>query len=85
VSFDLKESRFSAGEAATFIGDNDERAMGQSFIDLLADPQLRARMSEIGVQRIKNGLSWDESEKVLIEFYDQLLGHSLPGDRSIAA
>lgn len=85
VSFDLKESRFSAGEAATFITDNDERAMGQAFIDLLADPQRRTRMSEIGVQRIKNGLSWDESEKVLIEFYDQLLGHSLPGDRSIAA
>ena len=38
VSFDLKESRFSAQDAAVYIPDNDEHAMGQAFIDLLADP-----------------------------------------------
>lgn len=76
VSFDLKESRFSAQDAAIYVKDNDERAMGQAFIDLLADPEKRKAMSEFGRRRIKEGLSWDESAKVLIQFYDELLGHT---------
>lgn len=75
VSFDLKESRFSAQEAAIYIADNDERAMGQAFIDLLADPDRCASMGEFGKRRVKEGLSWDLSQEVLIDFYDRLLGH----------
>ena len=76
VSFDLKESRFSAQEAAVYIPDNDEQAMGQAFIDLLADPAKREQMSTFGKRRVAEGLSWDRSQSVLIHFYNRLLGHA---------
>jgi len=74
VSFDLKESRFSAQDAAVYIPDNDEKAMGQAMIDLMADPARRERMSAFGRKRVREGLSWDYSRDVLIGFYDRLLG-----------
>lgn len=77
VSFDLKESRFSAKDAAVYVPDNSEQAMGQAFIDLLSDPSKREQMSMIGKQRVTQGLSWDHSQEVLIDFYDRLLGHKL--------
>jgi len=75
VSFDLKESRYSAQDAAVYVADNDEKAMGQAMIDLLNDPQKRQRMSQLGRKRVESGLSWDYSQGVLIDFYDRLLGH----------
>lgn len=74
VSFDLKESRFSAGEAAVYVPDNDEAAMGRACIDLLADPDRRRRMSEFGRRRVAEGLSWDHSQRALLGFYGRLLG-----------
>lgn len=80
VSFDLKETRFSAQDAAVYIPDNDERAMGRAMIDLLADPGRMAEMSEAGRRRVTEGLSWDYSREVLIGFYDRLLGHAAVAD-----
>jgi len=76
VSFDLKESRFSAQDAAVYIPDNDEQAMGQAFIDLLADAEKREQMGAFGRRRVAEGLSWDQSQAVLLAFYDRLLGHA---------
>jgi glycosyltransferase involved in cell wall biosynthesis len=73
VSFDLEETRFSAGEAAVYIGNDDERAMGLAIKDLIAQPELRARMGRIGRQRFERELSWDRSRRVLVRFYDHLL------------
>ena len=76
VSFDLKESRFSAQEAAVYVPDNDERGMGRAMLELVNDPQKRAFMSSYGRQRVANALSWEHSRDVLIRFYDRLLGVS---------
>ncbi|MEM6457931.1 MAG: glycosyltransferase family 4 protein [Planctomycetota bacterium] len=84
VSFDLKESRFSAQDAAVYVADNDEEAMGQAMIDLLADPGKRAAMSRFGRERVAAGLSWDHSSGVLIDFYDGLLGVSRPAEKTAA-
>lgn len=73
VSFDLKESRFSAQGAAVYIPNNDERAFAQAIIDLLNDPERRARMGEFGHRRFLECLSWEHSRQKLIEFYDNLM------------
>ena len=51
--------------------------MGQAFIDLLADPAKREQMSAFGKRRVAEGLSWDQSQAVLIDFYNRLLGHAV--------
>jgi glycosyltransferase involved in cell wall biosynthesis len=73
VSFDLKESRYSAGDAAVYIENDDERAMGLAIKELIEDPDRRRKMGEIGRQRVETLLAWDYSKKVLVEFYDKLL------------
>jgi glycosyltransferase involved in cell wall biosynthesis len=73
VSFDLKESRCSAEEAAVYVPNNDERAMGATIRSLLADPPRRRSMSEFGMMRVRQVLAWDHSRTVLLDFYDRLL------------
>ena len=73
VSFDLKESRYTAGDAAVYIPDDDEKAMGRAIINLLADPARRAEMAKVGVQRVDQGLGWEHSRVELVNFYNRLL------------
>ncbi len=73
VSFDLKESRFSAQEAAVYVPNNDEQAMGRAIVDLVNNPEQRHVMRQAAKERITNGLSWEYSRGVLIDFYDELL------------
>jgi glycosyltransferase involved in cell wall biosynthesis len=74
VSFDLVESRFSAGEAAIYVRHNDELAFAQAVDSLLRDPQRRQRMGELGRQRVEQKLSWAISRDALVQFYERLLG-----------
>jgi len=73
VSFDLKESRFSAGEAAVYATPNDEREFALRIIELLDDPDRRQRMGEYGLQRVREHLDWEHSRKVLVDLYTGLL------------
>lgn len=73
ISFDLKESRYSAGDAAIYIENDDERAMGLAIKELLGDENRRRQMGELGRHRVETMLAWDYSKKVLVDFYDRLL------------
>ncbi|MFQ3611828.1 MAG: glycosyltransferase family 4 protein [Fimbriimonadales bacterium] len=72
VSFDLRESRYSAQEAAVYVSNNDEQAFGKAIVDLIDDPEKRAFMSEFGRKRFLECLSWEHSREKLVEFYDNL-------------
>jgi len=76
VSFDLKESRISAGDAAIYVENNDPEEMGQAIIDLVSDEPRRIEMSQLGQNRVANGLSWAHSQRILVNLYDRLLGVS---------
>jgi glycosyltransferase involved in cell wall biosynthesis len=65
VSFDLKESRYSAQDAAVYIPNNDEKAFAQAIIDLLNDPERRQQMGEFGRKRFLECLSWEHSREKL--------------------
>jgi len=69
VSFDLKESRYSAGAAALYAAPNDVRDFADKIIELLDDPAKRDRMGKAGYERLKGELSWDYNKKRLIDAY----------------
>lgn len=69
VSFDLREARVSAGEAALYATPNDEREFAGLIAQLLDDPAARERMGEIGRARVEGPLSWKHSAEALLEAY----------------
>ncbi|MFD8813495.1 glycosyltransferase family 4 protein, partial [Streptomyces sp. NPDC059627] len=58
VSFDLKEARVSAGEAALYAPANDEAEFAKLIALLLDDPEKRARVGKIGLERVSGRRSW---------------------------
>jgi glycosyltransferase involved in cell wall biosynthesis len=74
VSFDLKEARVSAGDAAVYAPANDERAFAELVGQLLDDPEERARMGKLGQARVEGPLAWRESAKALLAAYAAATG-----------
>ena len=73
VAYDLRETRFSAGEAALYAEPNDEASFAACVERLLDDPALRDRMAEVGRRRVTNELSWEQSERSLAAAYARAL------------
>lgn len=71
VSYDLKEARVSAGEAAVYVRPNDPTAFAEAISDLLDDPERRDAMSRAGRGRVASDLSWERSSSVLLEAYER--------------
>ncbi|MEU2562334.1 glycosyltransferase family 4 protein [Streptomyces longispororuber] len=69
VSFDLREARVSAGDAAVYAPANDEAAFAGLIAQLLDDPERRARMGRIGQERITGPLAWRNSQASLLAAY----------------
>ncbi|MCY0960967.1 glycosyltransferase family 4 protein [Streptomyces sp. H27-H5] len=69
VSFDLREARVSAGEAAVYAPANDEAEFARLIALLLDDPEKRAHMGKIGQERINGPLSWRNSQASLLAAY----------------
>ncbi|MEV3855819.1 glycosyltransferase family 4 protein [Streptomyces sp. NPDC050095] len=80
VSFDLREARVSAGDAAVYAPANDESAFAELIAQLLDDPEQRARMGKIGQERVGGPLSWRNSQASLLAAYAAACG-----DRTEAA
>jgi len=69
VSFDLKETRFSAGEAALYARPNDTKDFANKILELLTDEKKRREMGEYGRKRIEEKLAWSHTKKELIKAY----------------
>ncbi|MGQ0573031.1 MAG: glycosyltransferase family 4 protein [Pseudonocardia sp.] len=69
VSFDLREARVSAADAALYATPNDEAEFAALVGQLLDDPAARERMGEIGRARVEGPLSWKHSAEALLEAY----------------
>ncbi|MFI0423396.1 glycosyltransferase family 4 protein [Spongiactinospora sp. 9N601] len=74
VSFELREARVSAGEAALYAPGNDELEFAKLVARLLDDPDERARMGAIGRERVAGPLSWERSREALIAAYQAAMG-----------
>jgi glycosyltransferase involved in cell wall biosynthesis len=72
VTFDLKETRFSAREAAVYVPPNDEAKFAESIVSLMSSPDLRQTLGEIGRQRVEKELQWAVVSRNLLAAYQTL-------------
>ncbi|HET6710831.1 MULTISPECIES: glycosyltransferase family 4 protein [unclassified Amycolatopsis] len=70
VSFELREARVSAGDAAVYAPANDETEFAALVSRLLDDPEERIRMGKLGQARVAGPLSWENSAKNLLAAYE---------------
>jgi glycosyltransferase involved in cell wall biosynthesis len=73
VAFDLKETRVSAGKAATYVADGDVGGFAKAIVELLDDPARRAEMGRLGRERVVRELSWEHQAPRYVSVYDELL------------
>jgi glycosyltransferase involved in cell wall biosynthesis len=70
VSFDLKEARFSAQEAALYAPCGDIEAFGRAIVELLDNPDRRHTMGEFGRKRVLQELAWEKQKPSLLAAYE---------------
>jgi glycosyltransferase involved in cell wall biosynthesis len=72
VQFDLTEGRFSAQQASAYARRNDPDDLAAKIVELLDDPERRARMGAYGRLRVENELEWRFEVPKLLSAYDSL-------------
>jgi glycosyltransferase involved in cell wall biosynthesis len=73
VSFDLKETRFSAGDAALYVKPNLELEFAKTIVELMEQPDLRNKMGTYGRRRVEQELQWTKVGQNLLTAYKTLL------------
>lgn len=71
VQFDVTEGRFSAGPASLYASPNDPVDFADKLEALLDDPAARARMGEVGRDRLQRELAWSYQVPNLIAAYER--------------
>jgi glycosyltransferase involved in cell wall biosynthesis len=74
VAFDLKETRYSAGDAALYATPNDFTDFGDKVLELLDDEPRRREMGLFGQRRLREQLAWSHSQAALVRSYARLAG-----------
>lgn len=85
VQYDVREGRVSAGEASLYAKANDPVDFAQHVVTLLADPERRERMGEIGRRRIDTSLAWIHQKPTLLACYASLFADAAATDASTLA
>jgi glycosyltransferase involved in cell wall biosynthesis len=73
VSFDLKETRFSAGEAAVYVKPNNETEFAETIAQLMEQPELRKKMGTYGRRKVEEELQWNKVGQNLLAAYETLM------------
>jgi glycosyltransferase involved in cell wall biosynthesis len=73
ASYDLPETRVSAGGSAAYAAEPTPASLGRCVNDLLEDESRRREMAEIGSRRVTE-LSWQHSAKTLLDAYEHASG-----------
>jgi glycosyltransferase involved in cell wall biosynthesis len=73
ASYDLAESRVSAGPAAAYADSPEPESLGRCIHELLEDPAQRREMGDRGRERVE-GLSWQRSSESLLAAYWHAVG-----------
>jgi glycosyltransferase involved in cell wall biosynthesis len=74
VQFNLTEGRNLSGDACVYAErDNDPLSLAESLKILIHQPELRERLSKIGLERVATHLMWDTEQKQLLAAYERAL------------
>jgi glycosyltransferase involved in cell wall biosynthesis len=76
VAFDLKETRVSAEEAASYVPSGDVAAYARAIVELLDDDDKREVMGRDGRRRIEEELAWSYQRDAYVDVYDTLVGRT---------
>ncbi|QIE55615.1 glycosyltransferase family 4 protein [Pikeienuella piscinae] len=69
VQFEVREGRYSAGDASLYARPNDTADMASKIVALLDDPARSAEMGAIGRKRVESELNWDHQVEPLVAAY----------------
>ena len=83
VSFDLLETRRSAGDAAVYVNGDDPEMFAVAMSKLLDDPSRRKRMVQIGIDRTIHDVGLARSRRALVDAYSRLRGEIATTSESI--
>ncbi len=72
VSFDLKESRVSGGDAAVYAPGGSAEALADAVQSLADDPARRERLGAAGRARVEGVLAWHHQQRALLSVYERL-------------
>ncbi|HEX3519053.1 MAG TPA: glycosyltransferase family 4 protein [Solirubrobacteraceae bacterium] len=73
VTFELQETRFTAGDCALYARDGDIEGYCELIARICSDGSLRARLARAGVERARE-LTWEHSGQRLLHAYGLLTG-----------
>jgi glycosyltransferase involved in cell wall biosynthesis len=76
VSFDLRETRTTAGEAGLCVEPAGPEQFARAIVALLDDPARREQMGRRGREKFERELSWEHQAGAYVGVYDQLFGRS---------
>lgn len=74
VTFDLRETRYSAQDAAVYVPPNNEREFAEAIEGLMDDPARRSKMGEFARRRVEEELQWSVVGRNLLDAYAYLFG-----------
>jgi len=77
VTFDLKETRFSARDAAIYVKPNNETQFAEAIAHLMDQPELQKEMGIYGRRRVEDEFQWTRVGKNLLTAYETLLGRKM--------
>ena len=84
VQFDLREGRYTAGEASLYSDNHDQvRDFSDKVLWLLDHPEDRKRMGEFGRKRVEQHLAWEYSVERLLAAYERAFEKRMRGDRLV--
>jgi len=73
VAFDLKETRFSARDAAIYVTPNSETEFAKAIAQLMDHPERQKQMGTYGRRRVDDDLQWAKVGHNLLTAYGTLL------------
>ena len=85
VTFDLKETRYSAQDAALYVKPNDEAAFARAVATLMDDEALCRELGRKGRARIESELKWDIVKQNLFNAYARCLSsgpEAIPAEKT---
>lgn len=84
VQFDLREGRYTAGEASLYSDNHDQvRDFSDKVLWLLDHPEDRKKMGEFGRKRVEQHLAWEYSVERLLAAYERAFEKRMRGDRLV--
>lgn len=85
VQFNLKEGRFTAGEASLYSNnENQVEDFADKILWLLEHPDECRRMGELGRMRVEQKLAWEYSIVRLVEAYQRAFDKRIRGNGLVA-